>query len=90
MTFILNKEENKAKQSRLSHTACAHNVENFLPRWQMIATFAKSSYVFKKDKGTERVAEGTVLIPWGGLTILKVDFLQRAEFSSNKCWMSLE
>lgn len=29
----------------------------------MIATFAKSSYVFKKDKGTERVAEGTVLIP---------------------------
>lgn len=62
MTFVLDKGENKTKQGRWSHTARAHRVENFLPWWQMTATFAKSSYAFKKDKGTERVAEETVLI----------------------------
>jgi len=62
MISVLDKGENKTKQGRLCHTAHAHHVENFLLWWQMIATFAKSSYAFKKNKGTERGAEGTVLL----------------------------
>lgn len=89
MIFILDKRENKTKQSRLSHTARAHHVQNFPLWWQVIATFAKSSYVFEKDKSTERVAEETVIID-RRINNIKSELLPRAEFSRNKCWMSLE